>query len=462
MRRVVGRAGWSFADQVISSGTNAAVSFIVANAMEEEAFGAFLIAFIVFSLSVGVSRTIATAPLGIRFAHTDGAEFRKAVADATGAALVFGAIVGVVTVIAGLTIGGNVGTALVAVAIPLPALLVQDAWRYAFFTQSRPALAVANDGVWAIVQLIGLAIATRAGVATPAPFILVWGGAALVAAAYGVAQTGVLMGPAHALRWVRTHIDLTRNLTTEFVTLQASSQGTILLLAAIGGETIVAALRGAQLLLAPATLLAVSVSALALPEFSRRRASLTPSQYIRGAMGVSAAVTALGLAWGALFYLVPDAFGESLLGKSWPSAQAVLLATIVGQAGAALSIGPATMLYAMQRAATTLRINAAQAILVAGFGITGGTVADAEGAAWGIAASFWAVVPAWWIFVRRWAKRTHVGSGAADSSERNAHSGGLSAGTIRPIRAHRRVLLQLKNSPDEVKAVDGIRRPAEH
>ena len=66
------RAGWNLVDQVISSVTNAALSFVVARSVDVEQFGGFAVAFSVFALAVGLSRALATSPLGIRFESRPG------------------------------------------------------------------------------------------------------------------------------------------------------------------------------------------------------------------------------------------------------------------------------------------------------------------------------------------------------------------------------------------------------
>ena len=59
----------------------------------------------------------------------------------------------------GLAIGSTVGIALAAMAITLPALLVQDTWRFALFAHDRGRSAFVNDLVWLLVQLPALAFA---------------------------------------------------------------------------------------------------------------------------------------------------------------------------------------------------------------------------------------------------------------------------------------------------------------
>ena len=50
----------------------------------------------------------------------------------------------------GLVVGGVVGGAFLGLGIVLPALLLQDCWRYAFFAAGQGRRAFLNDAVWAV------------------------------------------------------------------------------------------------------------------------------------------------------------------------------------------------------------------------------------------------------------------------------------------------------------------------
>jgi O-antigen/teichoic acid export membrane protein len=231
--KVLRRAGWGVADQVVSSGTNAALSILVARSVDSSGFGAFSVAFIVFTLFVGFSRALNTSPLAIRFASASDADFRRAAAAASGAAFCLGLVGALVCAVAGLLAGGAAGAALLALSLPLPALLVQDSWRYTFFANSRPARAALNDTVWAVGQLATVWLLLMQGVNAVGPFILAWGGAAAVAALVGIYQAGVVPRPGAALGWLREQFALTRYLVAEYGALQAFSQSTMLIISAV-------------------------------------------------------------------------------------------------------------------------------------------------------------------------------------------------------------------------------------
>ena len=109
----------------------------------------------------------------------------------------------------------------------------------------------------------------------------------------------------------------------------------------------------------------------------------------------------VGVVWGSLFLVLPDDVGHALLRDSWAGTQAVLVPIVVGQAGAALAVGPAAVLYATEGASVTIRLHAVYAAALIGFSTVGSFLGGAVGTAWGSAAAFWLVVPWWYVSVRR-------------------------------------------------------------
>jgi hypothetical protein len=90
----------------------------------------------------------------------------------------------------GIVMGGSVGAALLGLAATFPGLLLQDAWRFAFFAAGRGRDAFLNDVAWAIFLVPAFALAGLAGASLFA-ITLAWvsmGLAASAAAAVGIAQ----------------------------------------------------------------------------------------------------------------------------------------------------------------------------------------------------------------------------------------------------------------------------------
>jgi O-antigen/teichoic acid export membrane protein len=398
--RLARRAGWNVVDQGLVSLNNLALSLLVARSVDSEAFGAFTVSFTVYSIAVLASRALVSQPLMVRFSGADPDRFREEAGRSTGTAVVLGMGLGVVALILGLTLRGGIGTALLAMALVLPGLLLQDAWRMVFFAQRRPDRATLVDATWMVLQLSAVSVFMVVGIDDVVPYILAWGLAALVAGALGARRGRTLPRLTATGPFLRRHWDLTGYLLFEALLLQGAYQGALLLAGAVGSLSDIGSLRGAQVVLGPVTLLATSAVAFGIPEISRR-----PSMRARHrnlfAAGLGGVLALSALAWGALMLVLPDEVGTELLGDSWDGVRAVLLASVIGQVGNCISVGPSCVVHAMGRSASTFRIHVAVSVMLVAFGVTGVWLAGAVGAAYGFAIAYWAVVPVWFFTLNR-------------------------------------------------------------
>ncbi|MGG8406827.1 hypothetical protein ACM614_09530, partial [Streptomyces sp. 12297] len=177
-RAMVGRLSWGLADQAASSMTNFAVGLYVARSLGLTAFGVFSLAWLTYGVVLNVARGLATDPLVVRFSGVADAPWRAAAARASGAALGVGAALGAVCLLVGLGLGGRVGSAFGCLGVVLPALLLQDAWRFAFFAAGAGRKAFVNDVVWGVALVPAMVVAARVG--SVAAFVLAWGASAAV------------------------------------------------------------------------------------------------------------------------------------------------------------------------------------------------------------------------------------------------------------------------------------------
>ncbi|MDG4861594.1 hypothetical protein P8605_26005, partial [Streptomyces sp. T-3] len=186
-RGIVGRLSWGLADQAASSMTNFAVGIYVARSLGLAAFGVFSLAWVTYGVVLSVSRGLATDPLVVRYSGVPDWSWRGAVARSSGTALGVGGAIGLVCLGVGLGLGGSVGTAFACLGVMLPGLLLQDAWRYAFFAAGTGRKAFVNDLVWGVALVPAMVVAARVG--SVAAFVLAWGASATLAAAYGCLQS---------------------------------------------------------------------------------------------------------------------------------------------------------------------------------------------------------------------------------------------------------------------------------
>ncbi len=394
---IVGRLSWGLADQAASSMTNFAVGIYVARSLGLTAFGVFSLAWLTYGVVLNVARGLATDPLVVRFSGVPEASWRAATARSSGAALGVGTALGAVCLLVGLALGGRVGPAFTCLGVVLPALLLQDAWRFAFFAAGAGRKAFLNDVVWGVALVPAMVIAAR--VDTVAAFVLAWGASAAVAAGYGCFQSGIRPRLTQARGWLREQRDLGYRYLVENVSLSGASQLRAYGLGVIVGVGAVGAVRGAELLLGPFLALLMGLSLVTVAEAARvlRRA---PHRLSRFCLYLGGGQAAAALLWGAALLLLPDSAGEFVLGGVWDSASQLIVPATLGVAGAGLGSGAAAGLRALAAARRSLRCQLFASACYVGGGLGGAALAGTVGSAWGVAAATVCASAVWWLQLR--------------------------------------------------------------
>lgn len=403
-RALAGRLSWGLADQAASSMSNFAVGIYVARSLGVTAFGVFSLAWVTYGVVLNVSRGLATDPLVVRFSSVSAASWRAAVARSSGTALGVGAALGAVSVVAGLALGGRLGPAFACLGVVLPGLLLQDAWRFAFFAAGTGRKAFVNDLVWGVALVPAMVVAARVG--SVEAFVLAWGASAAVAAVYGCFQSGIRPRTTGAREWLREHRDLGYRYLVENVTNSGASQLRAYGLGAIVGVGAVGVIRGAELLLGPFMAVLMGLSLVTVAEAARvlRRA---PHRLGTFCLLLGGGQAAAALFWGGALLLVPDRVGELVLGGVWSSASELIVPVTLGVAGAGLGTGAAAGLRALGAARRSLRSQLiASACYVIG-GLGGAAVAGTVGSAWGVAAATVCGSAVWWLQLRSALRERH-------------------------------------------------------
>lgn len=391
-----GRAGWGLADQGLSSLSNLAVGVLVARSSSVADFGVYALAFGGYTIALNVSRAVATEPLGVRYSGGRTPQWQKAVRASTATAL----LAGVAALLVGLLIAAVPGVpsrgVLVAFAVTMPGLLLQDAWRFAFFVVGDGRRAFVNDLVWLVAMgvLFGGLYAT--GTASAFSLTLCWGLGAVVAAVVGRFQSGLLPRFQLVRDWLREHRDLTPKYVGEMLAVSGTIQAYMLGVTAVAGIAAVSGIRGAQVLLGPVNVLNQGIRAIAVPE-AGRALKHSYRRLWRVGLVISAGVGGGALAWGAVFLLLPEAVGRELLGPGvWAEANAVMVPVILLQALGAANAGAFAILRALAAAARGLRVRLISSVVLIAAALTGAALGGADGAAWGLAAAALCTFLLWW------------------------------------------------------------------
>jgi O-antigen/teichoic acid export membrane protein len=321
---LVRRAGWSAVDQGLSSLSNVALGVLLARELTREAFGAYGLAFAAYALVLSATRGLVSSVLQIRFTAAEPSSQRGALRDSSGASLVVALAVAAPAVLLSRLVGGPVGVALLAMAVTLPGLLVQDSLRLALLTVGRARAAAANDLVWVALELPVLAVLLWQDSVSLGRAVTVWGGAACVAALVGVFQAGVVPSVRRGVGWLTTHRDLGLPMFAEFLLIAAVGPATLLLAGAVTDLREVAALRAAEVLLSPVNLLFGAAVLIVVPE-AARVLSTRPDRLPRVLRTGGWAFATVAISFGLVVVLLPDGVGEAVVGDNWRPSRTVVL-----------------------------------------------------------------------------------------------------------------------------------------
>lgn len=389
-RRVLGwrispRAYWSILDQGISSASNLAFIIVVARSVSVEAFGEFVIAYLLYALLLGCLRAVGGEILLLRVEEEPSEAFgdcRRLLGLAAGAGL----IVALVTMPLGLMLGGTLGGSLAAFGLMLPILLTQDALRYCFFALGTPSRAVANDLMWLGVQAVATVWLLLDGDITPVKTILAWGAGAAVASVVGMRHARLAPTYGNLTTWITADRARVGGFFSDFVLMIGAGYFAIYLVALIGGVSAVAGVRGAMILFAPldsifagvriVTLTALAEAVRVGRQVLARRAAVVAL--------VSAAITA---AWTVVILTLPREVGTSLLGPTWDVARPLCAAIAVASAARYVALPAQAGLRALNDTRRIVVLRVAQTIITLGAVAVGTAEAGARGAASGLAAA---------------------------------------------------------------------------
>lgn len=398
----LGRAIWTLLDHAVSSLTNLGLSFVALRSLGLESFGAFTVAFGIYLILFGLNQAMVGQPLLVRHSSQPSrAAWELAARRAMGTSLTLGLLgASALTASAVPLRDSAVGVGLLALGAVLPGILIQDTLRSVFFSEGRPLLALLNDTVWAVVLGTTLATMLLTDSITLWSIILAWGASAAVAAAFGVAQTGVLPAPSQYRTWLRAHRDLWPRFSLETALSIGPAQLSLFLVGGIAGLAALGSLSGARLLFGPVNVLFLGMSSYAIPEGVRMlgHSSMRTRTFL-GRIGLGLAASTVVLA--VMIMLTPQWIWETLIPEG--SKEVLSLVWPVGWwVAAAGGIYAGRMgLRILADARASLRAQLATATLMIPFAVTGAFISGALGAGIGLAIANSVAAGWWWIaFVR--------------------------------------------------------------
>ena len=412
------RLGWSVADQGISSLSNFVLGILVARSLDPESLGAFTLAYVTFAFVLSASRGTSTDPLLVRFSGTEPPVWTRAVASAGGTALLNGVLAGALCVVVGLLLPPDVGYGFIALGVWLPGILLQDSYRFAFFSVGKGSRALVNDLVWGVLQgaaLVVLVVTDRLTVVTS---LLTFGATATFAAAFGYLQCGVAPRPLLARSWLVDHRALGGRYLVENLSggvarlLRMSWVGLVAGLAAVG------LIRAADILAGPFVVLLAGVGQIAVPE-AKQVLSNAPERFVRFCFWLASAQAFAAVMWGVFALVVfPLGLGELLLGENWNGARGLLLPVMLTLVLSCFVLGASAGVRALAASRRSLPAQlTSDGLYLLGGGL-GAMVAGASGSCWGVAISAVLSIGVWWRQLRK-----AIGEHLAALSDSNGDNG---------------------------------------
>lgn len=385
------RLGVATIDQAISGASNVLIAVLAARILGVESFGLFGIVFLVYVMVQGSARALVGEPLLL---HPVEAEERPG--DAIGTGCVLGLGLGLVVLLGGLAAhlwDGRLGNAMIALAVFVPFLVLQDLGRYLGFATRRPTSALTLDVTWLVLQFVAIAYLVVTDSRSLWQFIAAW-------AASGAAA-GLLVLWQHrgtrirlSLSWLAETWSFSWRYLISYTSTQGSGLAAAILLAAISGARALGGVQGALLLQRPFMTFQVAAVASGVGEISRAAADRLQVRRMVGK--ITLLTTGVALLNGIVLLALPDQLGEAVLGATWQEAKHLLLPTAAQILLIGLMIGFRTGLLGMRAVHKAVVIDVSTTVLILVLTVSGAIIDGAEGAMWGVAISHAAGATIWW------------------------------------------------------------------
>jgi O-antigen/teichoic acid export membrane protein len=381
------RAATTMADQCVASISNFAVGIVVARISGPAGLGAFALAYAVWILMTLIHRALITTPMAI-LGDLRGDQKQELIRRGFAADVMFGVLGACITAAVGaalLVVGQHsFGIGMLSVAPWVLALNLQDYWRQMGFLLGNPRKSLMNDLLFNAVQALAFGAVFLAGLHSVFAVVSAWGGAAAIAALYGLRQFSIrpTLRGGRSFLWSRW--PTSRWLVSERVAGWGATQLYLIIAGALLGPGDFGGLKAAQsLVVGPALLVINAGGSFGLPEASRQLAERGWSGMAR----VSRLVTGAGVLASSVCAVVVLVAAPTLLRLLYgpefiayaPSARIFGISLVF----AAFAVGPTLALTTTRRVRSlfvVMMVNlvlsvAAVCALTAVYGVTGAAVA---------------------------------------------------------------------------------------
>lgn len=380
-------------DQILSSLSNIAALVWIAHAFDPIDFGRFTLIVMVYTVAQVAVRGLVSTTVVV---HPEEADQRPRAILAS--ATVTGVLGGVLTGLAGVALlaaGNGLAWPVLALAAPMPLLVVQDVGRYLGIARREPGRAVVLDTAWMVLMVAGFAGVLAAGLDGLVWPVLAWSWAGGLAGLWVFVQYG--LPGRDGLAWLRQHWGFSWRSLVSGVAGSVITLAFAALMTLFSSALAVAAYRAATLLAAPSTAVQMAVSTSAATDIARDREDEGAWWgHVRKAIGICIAVGAVNL---VVLVFLPDPVGWALLGGAWDIVQPLMLAISCKVLLMAGQSGLRAALVGRHRIQTAMVTDIVALLLIGACMVAGAALGDAEGALWAMAIGTAASTACWWVAI---------------------------------------------------------------
>jgi O-antigen/teichoic acid export membrane protein len=383
----------SVLDQGLSSLSNLLLAVLVARYATVREFGLFALATGMYWLFLGVGRSLVGEP---RLVVRDDVTRCSGAVDMYASACV--AVIASAVFLSLSVVSGVPLFALMALAV-FP-LLMQDSLRYVFFAQAAPRGALLLDAVWLVAQALTIPVMLFwLDPSIPEYWVGFWALGSCISLLVGV----VWQRPGWFPRGLRMRTRLSRRSSvaflSDYVVMAGAQQLLLLLLPAVTSIGGVAALKTAQVVNGPLTVLINAATVVLLPSFARYREADNFPEAVRLGCRTSAILSACGGVYVVATALVLPRWGDALLGEQWQNSRSIVPLICMQMALMGLSHGAVLLLRGFSCGGPLVLARLAVTPVNIGAPLVGAGLVGASGMAWGMVVAALHAAVVWWITV---------------------------------------------------------------
>ena len=378
------------------SGTNLLLLVFVLRASSGAGFGAFSVALIIQGILLGGFRAVICDTLILRIRRDPDNSRTTGNLALTLALLASGSFALCMATI-GIFLPDPLRGFVLAMAIAVPFVQLQDMERYLAFATSRPKIAAALDGGWLVVQVLASA-AVLVFTSDPVYLVLAWATGAAFSAVAGLLATPWALARRGIRQLVREECGRSYSFLGDFALTTGAAQAAFLGLSAVLTLTGFGLLRFAQSVISPLTSLLVVVRILTLGYFGRLRSPTRMARRVTWAGSVG--YFAVTISFVMVVVAIPESAGVAVLGSLWSEVRPLFLLAGIAEAARIAQFPATDYLKAFVAGSTLVTARAITTLITTAALFAGGVVGGPRGALVAlIFANLFAL--AWWTSVVR-------------------------------------------------------------